>query len=72
MTPDEFNSWRIAPRIFLAGYGYILYLSSMWFMRLSDPVGYQFSFISMLWAANAIFFKFYLGKGKPKEEFTDV
>lgn len=32
------DSWRIIPRIILAGYGFLLYKASMWYMSLEPHV----------------------------------
>lgn len=60
----EFNKWRIVPRLMIAGYGYLLWDISQWFMSLSDPTGAQAAFVSTLVGASAAVFGLYTNSGK--------
>lgn len=57
------DAYRAIPRIMTAGYGYMLYITTIWFMTLPDPNNAQSAFISILWGAAAAVFGFYVNSG---------
>jgi len=57
------NNYRIVPRILVAGYSYLMYEVSNWFMLLVDPTGTQATFVSVLVGASAAVFGLYTMSG---------
>lgn len=66
MTPQTFDNWRIVPRILVAGYGWLIYEVSMWFMSLPEPSSTQAAFISTLVGASAAVFGLYVNSGSKR------
>lgn len=63
MSPQTFNEWRIVPRLMVAGYGWLMWRVSDWFMALPEPTGTQAAFVSTLVGASAAVFGLYVNSG---------
>jgi hypothetical protein len=61
-----FDAWRPFPRLFIASYLYLLYMSFEWFTSLEDPTTQQASLISLLIGAGAAWFGLYVNSGNKK------
>lgn len=69
MTPEQFNAWRVVPRVLVMLYGVMCYHVAEWFMSLEDPTGAQAAFVSTIWGAAAAWFGLYVKSGpEPKPE----
>jgi len=64
MTPEDFNKWRIMPRLLVLGYVLLVASVSSWFMALPSPSTEQSAFVSVVALAAAGVFKFYVNSGK--------
>ena len=62
------DAWRIFPRLFLSVYVFLLYYSTMWFMRLEEPTLEQSGLISIIVGAGAAWFGLYAGTDKDKSK----
>lgn len=58
------DAWRIVPRGLLAGYSYLVWEVTLWFMGLPDPTDKQQWFVNAVWIAAAGVTKFYLDSGR--------
>ena len=58
------DAYRTFPRLFLAGYAWILYDSYIWYKSLPDPTGNQSLMISAVWGASAIVTAWYFNTGR--------
>lgn len=68
MTPEKFNAWRVVPRLLVALYGLVLYLTVDWFTMLDNPTNAQAAFVSTVVGAGAAWFKFYVTSGSSSNE----
>lgn len=68
MTAQQFNEWRVVPRLMIAGYGLFAFYVGDWFMHLSEPTTQQASFVSVIWGAAAAWFGLYVKSGNAKGE----
>lgn len=58
------NEYRLVPRLMLAGYGWLMWDVSMWFMALKDPTATQAAFVStMVGVSGALFGLYTKAKG---------
>lgn len=64
MTHEQFDNWRVVPRLLVAGYGAFAFYVGSWFMGLPDPSGAQAAYVSTIWGAAAAWFGFYVSTGK--------
>jgi len=64
ITPEQFDSWRIMPRIMVGLYGTLMYNVSEWFMSLPVPTGAQAAFVSTIVGAAGMIFGFYVNSGR--------
>jgi len=69
------DAWRIVPRIFLFGYGYLLVYVILWFMELKSPNTQQTVLVSTITGMATIVFGFYTNTSKNwiafNKEYTD-
>lgn len=63
MTADQFDRWRVVPRILVTLYGILVYMTVTWYMDLPDPSTEQTSFAMAIMAGAAAWFKFYVDSG---------
>ena len=53
----------------MISYGYVFWMSTQWFMNLSNPTNAQAAFISTIVGAGAAWFGLYVGSGhKPSNK----
>ena len=57
------DTLRLIPRLLMVCYGYIFWMSTQWFMNLSNPTNAQAAFISTIVGAGAAWFGLYVGSG---------
>jgi len=62
-TAGFMDTLRLIPRLLMIAYGYIFWMSTQWFMGLSDPTNAQAAFISTIVGAGAAWFGLYVGSG---------
>ena len=62
-TAGFMDTLRLIPRLLMICYGYIFWMSTQWFMALSDPTNAQAAFISTIVGAGAAWFGLYVGSG---------
>ena len=58
------DAWRAVPRAMVAGYGYLVWEVTLWFMALTNPTDTQQWFVNAVWVAAAGVTKFYLDSGR--------
>lgn len=63
ITSDQFDRWRIAPRLAVSLYVLCFWRVSEWFMALPDPSAAQAAFVSTMVGAAAGFFGLYVNSG---------
>lgn len=61
------DRWRIAPRLMVIGYGYMMWDVAQWFMALDEPTGPQAAFVSTLVGAAAGVFGLYVNSGGSRQ-----
>ena len=66
LTARLINCFRIVPRLLVAGYGWLMWDVSQWFMSLDAPSGTQAAFVSTLVGASAAVFGLYVNSGGTK------
>lgn len=59
------DNFRVFPRIYLGGYGILIYTIGTWFMGIPDPTGAQAAFVATMVGASAHVFGLYTKSGKP-------
>lgn len=64
IVAEILDSYRIIPRIVIAGYSYLIYIVIRWFMNLPDPNNAQSALVSVLITAGAGIFSFYSKTGR--------
>ena len=62
-TAGFMDTLRLIPRLLMICYGGIFWISTQWFMGLSDPSNAQAAFISTIVGAGAAWFGLYVGSG---------
>ena len=62
-TAGFMDTLRLIPRLLMIAYGYVFWMSTQWFMGLSDPTNAQAAFISTIVGAGAAWFGLYVGSG---------
>ena len=62
-TSDEFDRWRVMPRVLVALYGFVCWQTFVWFTALPDPTASQTTFATGIWGAAAAWFGFYVNSG---------
>ena len=62
-TAGFMDTLRLIPRLLMIAYGYVFWMSTQWFMNLSDPTKAQAAFISTIVGAGAAWFGLYVGSG---------
>ena len=62
-TAGILDKFRLIPRLIMFAYIYAFYVTTVWFMSLSNPTNAQAAFISTIVGAGAAFFGLYVGKG---------
>ncbi len=60
------DRFRLIPRLMVAGYGWLMWDVSQWFMHLPEPSGTQAAFVSTLVGAGAAVFGLYVNSGDRK------
>lgn len=58
------DAFRVVPRLLLAGYGYLVWHVSAWFMALPDPNTQHTFFVSTVIGIAAPITAFYLSSGR--------
>lgn len=58
------DAWRLVPRLLMAGYGWMLWSTWVWFRALEDPTVAQSAYVSTLWGAAAVVSGFYFNTGR--------
>lgn len=61
---EALDAYRVVPRVWLLGYGLMLYRVTEWFMGLPDPSGPQAALVSTVWGAGAVITGFYVNTGR--------
>lgn len=62
--PEAVDRWRVAPRLFVLGYGWLMWDVAHWFMALPDPNAAQSAFVSTMTGVAAAIFGFYVNSGR--------
>ena len=62
-TAGFMDTLRLIPRLLMIAYGYVFWMSTQWFMGLSDPTNAQAAFISTFVGAGAAWVGLYVGSG---------
>lgn len=62
-TPEQFNKWRVVPRVLVFLYGYICYQTAEWFTSLQAPTTEQVAYATVIWGAAAAWFGLYVNSG---------
>lgn len=63
LTPEQFNAWRVFPRLFSVLYGVLLWYVVDWYVTLPAPTTEQSGFAAAIVAGAAAWFKFYVESG---------
>ena len=61
---EMLDAYRVVPRLWLMGYGWMLWRVNDWFMSLADPSTQQAAMISTVWGAGAMITAFYVQTGR--------
>ena len=64
IDPEQFDKWRIFPRLLITLYGVAFWRTTEWFMSLPDPTNAQSAFVSIVVGAGAAWFGLYVGGSK--------
>ena len=64
---QQFNEFRVIPRLLILGYSWLLYEVSFWFMALIAPTNTQAAFVSTLVGASAAIFGLYANSGNKND-----
>lgn len=62
--PKAVDNWRLAPRVFVIGYGWLMWDVAKWFMTLPEPNAAQSAFVSTMTGVAAAIFGFYVNSGR--------
>lgn len=68
MTSEQFDEWRVIPRILTLGYGLFAFYVGDWFMALENPSAPQAAFVSTIWGGAVGWFGFYVKTGRKASE----
>lgn len=63
MTPDQFNRWRVFPRVAFGFFLIVVWDNAQWFQALPSPTEGQSVYASAVLAAACAWFKFYVESG---------
>jgi hypothetical protein len=58
------DAWRIAPRIWVAFYLYMLHAVTVWYFALKDPTTVQSGFATAVWGFMLPVFMWYVQSGR--------
>ena len=58
------DAFRVVPRLWLIGYGWMLVHVTDWFMVLTEPNTQQAALVSTVWGAGAMITAFYVQTGR--------
>ena len=64
MTPEEFDKWRIMPRLLVLLMGLVSWDVIHWFTTLENPTIEQAGLVSVVTGAMTAVFGLFLGQGK--------
>jgi len=64
IVPEQFDKWRVFPRLLITLYGVAFYRTTEWFMQLPEPTNAQSAFVSVVVGAGAAWFGLYVGGSK--------
>jgi hypothetical protein len=67
ISPEQFDKWRVVPRLLTALYGWICYDTHIWFLSLPNPTSEQQLYANIIWGAAAAWFGLYVNSGNKKE-----
>lgn len=59
----HFNNYRVFPRLFVGGYGLLVWHMAHWYEHLAVPTTEQTTFVSIMTAMLVPILKFYLDTG---------
>jgi len=57
------DTYRILPRVFVGGFGYLMYMVTVWYMGLDAPSTQQAALLTTIYGAATGFFGFYISTG---------
>lgn len=63
ITPQQFDNWRVFPRLLISLYGIVCIIVLFWFIGLDIPTTQQVTFASTIWGAAPAWFGFYVKTG---------
>lgn len=58
------DAYRILPRLFMAGYGWLVYDTELWFRSIESPTAVHGAAHATVWGAAAIITAWYLNTGR--------
>lgn len=64
------DAWRVFPRIFVLGYGYLVWDVVQWFKELPDPTTQHAALLTTMIGAAALIMNFYVQTGRKWNGFT--
>ena len=64
VTPEQFNAWRVVPRILVGLFSVLVYQVSLWFMGIPAPTMTQAAFVSTVAGVIPLVLNFYVNSGK--------
>ena len=64
IVPEQFDKWRVFPRLLITLYGIAFWRTTEWFMSLPEPPNAQSAFVSVVVGACAAWFGLYVGGSK--------
>lgn len=68
IAAQQFDEWRVIPRILIFAYGAFAFYVGDWFMGLETPNAAQSAFVSTVWGASAGWFGLYVKTGRKSAE----
>ena len=63
ITPENFDKWRIVPRLLTLLFGIQVWKVGEWAMSLTDPTTQQIAFVSVVFSSVPVWFGLYVNSG---------
>jgi len=67
MSAEEFDKWRVVPRLLTLLFGWQVWRVGEWFMLLNDPTAAQSAFVSVVFGTVPAWFGLYVNSGVKKD-----
>jgi hypothetical protein len=64
MIAEVADAWRLAPRVSLSAYAYLLWFTIEWYMKIINPTTQQTALVTTVAGLAAVIFAFYVNTGR--------